>query len=187
FEGQRYIARESFVGPVLTDQARQGIFRFFPGVDNGNAVSNRPTVDLQGNPVRPSTATGDLQSFSVFGRDPNRPGFDTSAWGREIVRRMPPANDFTIGDGLNTAGHRWIRRLVGLDFTLGNGPDVDRDQYNMRIDHNFSSRHKISLIGSREKTWGMADQAGRARWPLAYSGLAVRRPDVYSLSLVSTV
>src|SRR5262245_19037817 len=45
FEGQRYIARESFVGPVLTDQARQGIFRFFPGVDNGNAVSNRPTVD----------------------------------------------------------------------------------------------------------------------------------------------
>src|SRR5207249_5562567 len=29
FEGQRYIARESFVGPVLTDQAREGIFRFF--------------------------------------------------------------------------------------------------------------------------------------------------------------
>src|SRR6266850_3913968 len=51
FEGQRYIARESFVGPALTAQARQGIFRFFPGVDNGNAVSNRPTVDFQGNPV----------------------------------------------------------------------------------------------------------------------------------------
>src|SRR5437867_3822438 len=109
FEGQRYIARESFVGPVLTDQARQGIFRFFPGVDNGNAVSNRPTVDLQGNPVRPSTATGDLQFFSVFGRDPNRPGFDTSAWGREIVRRMPPANDFTIGDGLNKIGRASCR------------------------------------------------------------------------------
>jgi len=196
FEGQRYIARESFVGPALTAQARQGIFRFFPGVDNGNAVSNRPTVDFQGNPVKPAGATGDLQSFNVFGRDPARPTFDNSAFSREILKRMPPANDFTscgpavagtFCDGLNLAGVRWVRHLEGLDFTLGNGPDVDRDQYNMRIDHSFNANHKLSLVGSREKTWGAADQAGRARWPDAFSGLAVRRPDVYSISFVSTL
>ena len=71
---QRDLFRQTFVGPVLTAQARQGIFRFFPGVDNGNATSNSPTVDRNGNPVKPANATGDLQQFSVFGRDPNRPG-----------------------------------------------------------------------------------------------------------------
>ena len=66
FEGQRTLMRQTAVGTVLTAQARQGIFRFFPGVQNGNAVSNNPVVDLAGNPVKPQGATGDLQSASVF-------------------------------------------------------------------------------------------------------------------------
>src|SRR5437773_10540022 len=71
---QRDLFKQTFVGPVLTPLARQGIFRFFPGVDNQNATSNNPSVDRNGNPVRP----GDLQQFSIFGRDPNRPGYDPS-------------------------------------------------------------------------------------------------------------
>src|SRR5204863_4003234 len=72
----RYIIRQTFVGNVLTPLARQGIFRFFPGVDNQNVTQLNPTVDRNGNPVRPTNATGDLQSFSVFNRDPLRPGYD---------------------------------------------------------------------------------------------------------------
>jgi hypothetical protein len=37
---------------VLTSTARQGIFRFYPGVQNGNANANNPAVDLSGNPVQ---------------------------------------------------------------------------------------------------------------------------------------
>src|SRR5437763_5168976 len=60
---QRDVLKQTFVGTVLTPQARLGIFRFFPGADNQNATQNNPTVDRNGNPVRPASATGDLQSF----------------------------------------------------------------------------------------------------------------------------
>src|SRR6266566_374276 len=80
FEGQRYVTKQQFTGAVLTREARQGIFRFFPGVQNGNVLSNNPTVDKFGNPVKPADATGDLQSVNVFGRDPNRLGMDSSGW-----------------------------------------------------------------------------------------------------------
>ncbi len=198
FEGQRDLKRENFTGPTLTALAKQGIFRFFPGVQNGNATSNNPAVDVYGNPVTPRGATGPLQSISVFGRDPLRPTFDNSPYMRETLARMPAANDFTscgtlplnttsTCDGLNLAGIRFVRRVEGLDLTNGNGYDVDRDQYNLRLDHNFSSRHKISLVGTHEKTWGYADQAGRRTWPQAFDGLAIKRPSLYSFTFVSTL
>jgi hypothetical protein len=68
-------------GSVLTDSARNGIFRYFPGWTNGNAEATTSTtganpttavVDFQGNPKPPATSpTGGAQSpmqcFSVFG------------------------------------------------------------------------------------------------------------------------
>src|SRR5881296_2042946 len=92
---QRDILRQTFVAPVLTAQARQGIFRFFPGADNQNATQNNPAVDRNGNPVRPASATGDLQAFSVFGRDTFRPGYDPTGFiQRVMLARMPPPNDY---------------------------------------------------------------------------------------------
>ena len=64
--------RSNSPGPVLTAEARQGIFRFYPGVQNGNAISNNPTVDRAGNPVKPAGATGELTTMNLFGRDTNR-------------------------------------------------------------------------------------------------------------------
>src|SRR5256712_635937 len=91
---QRYIIRQTFVGTVLTPLARQGIFRFFPGADNQNATQLNPAVDRNGNPVRPSSATGDLQQFSVFGRDSSRPCFDPSgSIQKTLLARMPMPND----------------------------------------------------------------------------------------------
>src|SRR5207237_8603914 len=82
---------------------------------------------------------------------------------------------------------RFIRRVEGLDLTLGNGPDVNRDQYNARIDHVFNSRHKLSVIGTREKTWGGASQAIQRSWPDGFDGQAVKRPDVYIVTFTSTL
>src|SRR2546425_800331 len=133
-------------GQVQTAQARQGIYRFFPGVDNQNATQNNPTVDRKGNPVlngQPATP----QPFSVFNRDQNRPGFDTSGWIQKVLARMPQPNDYTMGDGLNTAGFRWTRRINGLDNFDGSTFDqTNRDQVNIRIDHNFNTNHKASVI-----------------------------------------
>jgi hypothetical protein len=81
---------------VLTAQARQGIFRFFRGVDNQNATAITPTVDRNGNPVRPAGAPGDLQSFNVFKladgspRDPNRTGYDS--WVQSVLLAVARAS-----------------------------------------------------------------------------------------------
>ena len=70
---------------VLTDTARQGIFRYYTGWNNGNALTPIPTfpaspttgtypvVDYAGNPVAPAfnpngtPYTGGLRCYSVFG------------------------------------------------------------------------------------------------------------------------
>jgi hypothetical protein len=114
---------------VLTDPARQGIFRFFPGVNNGNAdatPSGSPAtrvasvVDKAGNP-RPYTqipgATGPMQSFSVFG-DALNPGdsvrrqMDPSGFMSRLLALMPHANAF---DGPSTNGLTSMNTPVSVD------------------------------------------------------------------------
>jgi hypothetical protein len=202
FEGQRDLKRTEANGTTYTDMARAGIFRYFPGVDPNNANSPNPSVDRFGNPVRPNGATGDLAAIDVFGnctfrgapvancrtfRDPFRSAVSTHPYIQETLKRMPSPNEFTDGDGLNTARIRFTRRQEGLDETNGNGDEVNRDQYNARIDHNFNSKHKMSLIGTHEKTWGTATQAGLRAWPLGYDGLAVKRPYLYTIQFTSTL
>ena len=215
YDGQRYVTKSYFTGPVLTDQARQGIFRYFPNVQNGNVLSNNPTVDRNGNPVSPllngqPVPLSSLTSFNIFGRDvngtftpwdTNRSAFDTSGWIKRLIDRMPPANDFTTCgtggnltgsnagncDGLNVAGHRWLRRIEGQDTPNGDGNDTDRNQYNVRIDHNFNSHHKASFSGTWERDWAQTAQAGITNWPGGYNGLIRRAPRVLTGSLVSTL
>jgi hypothetical protein len=198
FDGQRYVTKSYFTGTVLTDQARQGNFRFWPGVVNGNAASNNPVVDVNGNPVTPtgvntSIGGGQLQTINVFRdangniRDVNRPALDSSGWIKTLIGKMPEPNDFRTGDGLNTAGIRWLRRNEGVDVANGDGQDTDRNQYNMRIDHNFNSRHKASFSATWERDWAETTQAGMANWPGGYNGSVRRAPRVFTGSLVSTL
>jgi len=84
FERQRQTARPV----VLTDCARNGIFRYWEGWGNGNTLTPTNTaaaaptiasVDPAGNPMRPATNpngsayTGQLRYFSVFGAVTNTP------------------------------------------------------------------------------------------------------------------
>src|SRR2546425_6396116 len=185
---QRYIFRQTFVGTVLTPLARQGIFRFFPGVDNQNATALNPAVDRNGNPVRPAGATGDLQSVSVFNRDSNRPGFDPSGFIQNtLISRMPAPNDYTVGDGLNTAGIRVTRRGDGYDLAGSNGNDTNRDQFNTRLDHNFSSNHKLSVVYTWERGRNMATPARITNWPGGYNGVNWKDPRLFTASFVSTL
>ncbi len=188
-EEQRYVQKQSFVGSVLTAPARQGIFRFFPGADNQNATSNNPSVDQQGNPVRPRTATGDLQQFSVFNRDAFRPGFDPTGFIQNtLLARMPQPNDYTVGDGLNTAGIRFSRRIYGLDQPDGNATDTtNRDQINLRLDHQINTNHKLSGVYTWERNIDLTDQAGLMQWPGGFNGANNRWPRVLNGSLVSTL
>jgi hypothetical protein len=116
FDGQRGLQKENVDAPVLTDTARQGIFRFFPGVNNGHAEITpsgtgntriSPVVDLLGNPLdwtRIPGATGPMQSFSVFGDalnqgDPNRRRMDPTGFMARLIQNMPRANAFNAATG----------------------------------------------------------------------------------------
>src|SRR5258706_7601567 len=93
YEGQRRIQINSTTPTVYTASARQGIFRFFPGVQNGNLNAATPTVDGAGNPVQPGSATGVLQSVSVLGKDPNRLVVDPSGNMAKQLALIPLPNN----------------------------------------------------------------------------------------------
>src|SRR5262245_17635259 len=143
YEGQRQVTRNTVTNQTFTATARQGIFRYYPGTQNANAASTSatapPTVDLNGNPVRPSTATGDLQLLNVLGRDPNRLGPDSTGIIKRFLDLMPLPNNFRAGDGLNTAGFTWSRRATS-DFDIFAG----------RIDHKFNEKHTANFKLIRE-------------------------------------
>jgi hypothetical protein len=193
FEGMRTVQKTSTFGDVLTAPARQGIFRYFPGVQNGNVNASIPTVDQLGNPVQPASATGPLRSFNMFGRDVNgvftpwdplRPGFDPSGLVKKIFDQMPLPNDFTQHDGLNWGHYTWIRRSEGVEDILGLGTDINRNQFNFRVDHYLNSRHRLNVSGTREHTWA---ENNLSTWPNGYNGQITRRPNVYTASLVSSL
>ena len=65
--------------------------------------------------------------------------------------------------------------------------DQNRHQVNTRIDHNFNSRHKLSIVYTYERDYGITTEAGISQWPKGYNGEAERRPRLFTVSLVSTL
>jgi hypothetical protein len=206
FDGQRDMKKVAATGLTWTPMARAGIFRYWPGVDSTNAGGNKPGVDIFGNPITPNGATGPLSAIGLFGscnyngapvancKPYNNPlSISQVPFLQAEFSKMSAPNLFTVTstttprDGLNLADVAFVRRQDGFDQTNGNSDEVNRDQYNARIDHNFNSKHRLSLIATNEHTWGTASQAGLSNWPLSYSGLAVKRPVVYTIQLSSTL
>src|SRR5262249_38635888 len=214
FDGQKGLQKQSVDAVVLTDPARQGIFRFFPGVNNGNADSTvsgsgntrvAPVVDRLGNPLDWTSipgATGPMQSFSVFGDslnpgDSRRTRIDPSGFMSKLLTYMPPANAFdgppTVGtnpsvavDGLNTAIHRWTRRTIAATAGTGENPDAfQRRQFSIKIDHNFNSNHK--LTGNWPQEHRYSDNNGLSPWPTGWNGELITAPSVKTIQLTSTL
>ncbi|MGH9720455.1 MAG: hypothetical protein ACRD8O_09595, partial [Bryobacteraceae bacterium] len=168
-------ASATVTSTVFTQPARQGVWRFYPGVRNGNALSAVPTVDLQGNPVRPAAATGDLQSVSVFGRDPNRLGPDTSGIIAKQLELMPLPNDFRGGDGLNTGSYIWNRPRP-----------YDFNQFDIKVDNQFTARNRASFTYSEQGSQSKNYIAAQA-YPSTVGGGTPNETTTMTLSVTSTL
>ena len=175
YEGQRQRERNAVTTTVYTAPARQGLFRYFPNVRNGNANTSVPTVDLQGNPVRPAGAAGDLQTVSVFGRDPARMAADASGIIAKQFAAMPLPNNFRAGDGLNTAGFTWSRSRI-----------VDFSTIDLRVDHQFNSNHRMSFTFGNQG-YESFNVAGPQRFPTSPRGGGPNDTKLYSTSLTSVL
>jgi hypothetical protein len=167
-------------------------------------------VDQAGNPVAPSTNpngtphNGVLRAFSVFGPlqntptrpdcsdavvagtpwDANRNKLDPTGYVTKVLGVMPPVNNFEVGDGLNSGGHRWVLRTHGGTNRFGFGGANDRKQANVKIDHNFTAQHKINVGWSYEKN--KSDYANGV-WPTRFPGEARRIPQVLTTNFTSTL
>jgi hypothetical protein len=201
FDGQRYLSKQETIGTVLSPEARKGIFRYLtagaPGSAggtsrrNGSAFSTSPSVDLFGN-ILTRDATGAplfVNSFNVFDdvKDPFRTRIDPVWIGPQYLPRMPLPNDWTVGDGLNTAGIRWQRRIAGEDGATGDTQTTNRNQYNMRFDYQLNSANKMSFSLTKENNWGVTGQTGLPDWPGGYFGEIRRDPTFSTASWTSTL
>jgi hypothetical protein len=176
WEGQREVDKFPITATTYTSQARQGFFRFFPGVENQSANGAVPTVDLNGNPVPPPGQTlANLQSVNIFGRDPIYTGIDPTGTISRFLGLMPLPNDFRFGDGLNTAGFTWRQRGT-----------ADGDQFNVKVDHHlFNERHRISFSFTRESEEYLNGFMGQP-FPSSPGGSQVQHSTFYALNVVST-
>jgi hypothetical protein len=197
YDGQRFLEKVNQTSVVLTEPARQGIFRYLTAGSprgtsrrNGNAFATTPSVDLNGNIL--TSAGGQplfVNTINVFQdiNDPNRRSIDSTWVSSQMLPRMPLPNDYSMGDGLNTAGFRWLRRHSGLDSATGTDPNPNRNQLSMRFDYQLNGNNKLSYTMTREKNWGVTGQTGLPAYPNGYFGEVQRRPDFYSLSWTSTL
>ena len=143
YDGNRQKTSAAAINTVLTAPARAGNYRFFPGAINSNySATTNPTVDINGNPVQPSTATGGLQTISVFGKDPNRLVADPTGIVQKFIAETPLPNNFTVGDGLNTAGYQW--QVPSF---------ADKDQFTFKVDHYINQNNHINVVVTHEHQW----------------------------------
>ena len=164
-----------------------------------------PWVDAAGNP---RTDLGPIRYASVFGqlpanlpaanadcsniaalvtgaaRDPFRTRKDPTGYVDTLFKYMPPVNNWDIGDGLNVAGHRWIRHRDGGQNLFAAGEPANRKQWNVKIDHIFNEKHKISGAWMFEKQY--ASDAFMT-WPNTWEGKDYDQPQVLSVNFVSTL
>jgi hypothetical protein len=170
----------------------------------GAGFTQTPWVNQAG---VPRTDLGPMQYASVFGpnlsftggapnadcsnavvsggpRDPNRTQIDPTGYVNTLFKYMPPVNNFDIGDGLNVAGHRWIRHRDGGENLFDAGEPANRKQWNVKIDHIFNQKHKISGAWSFEKDY--ASDAFMA-WPGTWEGKDYNQPQVLTVNFVSTL
>jgi hypothetical protein len=218
--------RETVDGLVLTDAARQGIFRYFEGwtpddADGTPGANSRPAVDFQGNPLFSGNPGNRLLCFSVFGTqkvnpdtfqmssfgpgdcpggtavfpagglsywDAGRQAADVTGFMKTFLSEMPHANRFQGGDGLNTAQVRWTRSELngGINSAsaYGGEANIERTQFNIKIDHNLNQNHKANIGYTIER-----DNEGTnfSNWPGKTHGLTRRAPWVLTSSFTSTL
>ncbi len=150
---QRLRATEtrSVTRTVYTATARQGIWRYIQGRQNIPAGAANAVVDAAGNVIPGLTVT----SYSVPGNDPLGFGLDPTILG--IINRTPLPNNFTVGDGLNTAG-----------FTTTVAANQEK-QYDFvtKIDHNFNEKNSIYVRYAQGAQNTLSDTAndGTPRFP----------------------
>lgn len=152
---------QTFGNPVLfTPTALSGKFRYLKGgVNSPSLVDRRTGALLPG--VRTCANdqdTGCIATYDVFANDPRHIGIDPMV--AKLFNSYPKPNDYSGGDGLNTATYAWNPP------TQNEGP-----HFAFRVDHTFNDKHQIYVrwLQSDQNTLGGDPLNGR---PQVFPGFA---------------
>jgi hypothetical protein len=138
---------------VLTQTARQGIFRFVRNASGNNAG----VVDASGNPLlpncpaapgQPCVDTFDIQAHSGLTLDPLLMGY---------LNAMPLPNNFSAtGDGLNTSG-----------FVFSSPEHEKQYDFVTKLDFKLNEKNNLYVryAQGEQNTFGDAANGGRPRFP----------------------
>ncbi len=196
-DDQRYLERVNTVATVLTGPARAGIFRYLTSGSvggtprtNGNAFASTRSVDLNGNILTSENGVPlYLNSVNLLAAGgPNFSTIDPIWFGPQYVGKyMPLPNNYTVGDGLNTAGFQWQRTDNGFDGATGQSPNPNRNNVTVRLDYQINDRQKVNFVMTKEHNWGVSGQSGLPDFPNGYFGSIQRNPSFYSASWTWTI
>src|SRR5262249_62001136 len=134
-------------------EARSGFFRFMVG-----AATSPAFVNASGQPTVPacagSVATNCYRTFDLAAADPRGRGMDKLVKSQINLTNLP--NDYTSGDGFNTATFRF------------NAPASNpADTYTGKLDYVFNSNHQAYLRWTEggNNLYGDFINAGLPRYP----------------------
>jgi hypothetical protein len=71
----------------------------------------------------------------------------------KVLGKIPTPNNFDVGDGLNTAGFRWVRpEKNGTENIFGFNGNLARKQINAKIDHTVNPKNKLGVSYTYENS-----------------------------------
>lgn len=144
---------------VYTQAARTGLFRYVVGRANAPAGTSTASVDAGGNATLPActgappTNSPCISSYNIA-TNPSGVGIDPTL--ASIINSMPLPNNFTTGDGLNTAG-----------FNFASPQHEKQYDFVGKVDYNFRSNSLIYVRYAQgsQSSFGDSANAGRPIFP----------------------
>src|ERR1051326_8400775 len=144
---------------VYTQQARQGLFRYVVGRANAPAGTSTAAVNASGGALLPNCNGTPPSNAPCIGSyniatNPTGIGIDPTLAG--FINAMPLPNNFTTGDGLNTAG-----------FNFGSPEHEKQYDFVSKFDFNLrdNSLLYVRYAQGSQSTFGDAGNAGRPIFP----------------------
>src|SRR5215471_9032950 len=131
-------------------------------------------VKADGSPFTQADCPGGTAAINPTAWDSLRPTVDQTGIIKNILAQMPHANFFSNTgaantDGLNLATYRYVQGTHGPDPGSVNADigvaqsklDLNqRNQFNLKIDHNFNQKHRVAVNWTYERTGGETALAG---------------------------
>jgi len=140
---------------VYTQAARNGLFRYVVGRANSPAGTSTAAVDASGNPTLPAcSGTVTTLCISSYNIATAPGGIDPVLQG--LINGMPLPNNFTTGDGLNTAG-----------FNFASPQHEKQYDFTTKFDYTFNPQHSfyVRWAQGNQNSLGDSGNGGRPVFP----------------------